>query len=234
MSGKSISKYLPGLLYFFYIFFLASVICTWNAITSMSIGLIFITGLVRKKLDGEKLFNKRDIPSFSIGCALLFLLQFTSLLYTENLKEGFENIQLKSALIFVPMALHFSDFLGNSSFKKLMKYFIAILFFASIYCLVFSLSDYLKNHDRSVFFYHKLVTPIVQHAIQFSILVFIALVHLLEEARKGIYHFNTAIHAAVTLFFVGLLLLLSSKLIIAIFFLYLIYYFCYQCEEGTQ
>ena len=211
-------------MYFLYILFLASVICSWNFVSSVVIGLIFITGITKNKLEKGVFFEKKMINFFSIGCLLMYILQITSLLYTENLNEGFKHIQLKSGLVLVPMAVYLGNFLNYAIFRKLMRTFIVVLFITTVYCLIMASVAYWKTHDSSVFFYHQLLLPIEQHAIQFSILVFVALVHLLEEARNRRYYINLVIHFAASVYVLTFLLILSSKLIIVCFFIYLVYY----------
>src|SRR5205085_12446576 len=66
---------------------------------------------------------------------------------------------------------------------------------------------------------------IAQHAIQFSILVAIALFFLFENLQKGQFILSKYIHVLLTCFFTMFLFLLSSKLIITFYILYLVYFF---------
>jgi hypothetical protein len=93
---------------------------------------------------------------------------------------------------------------------------------------------YLQTHNSAVFFYHKLLLPIEQHAIQFSILVFVALVHLLEEARQGRFYVNPLVHFGASGFFLIILLILSSKLIIVFFLIYLVYYVVLSVKKSRR
>src|SRR5213075_3222124 len=63
------------------------------------------------------------------------------------------------------------------------------------------------------------------HAIQFSILVLIALLFLFESLNKNQILFSRYIHILLIIFFTAFLVLLSSKLIIAFYLVYVLYFF---------
>jgi hypothetical protein len=214
--------------------FLSSIICSWNFISSVVIGLILILGIVKNKAEKGALLEKQFINLFIIGCIFLYILQITALFYTKNVYEGLRHVQLKTAIAIVPLALSQGNFLDNSVRRKVMRAFLAVLFIVTIYCLVVALATYLSTYESTVFFYHQLVSPFEQHAIQFSILVFIALVHLFEEARKGAYYVNPNLHLGGSLYFIVFLIMLSSKLIIVFFVIYLIYYIIRNLKKANR
>src|SRR5262249_20827449 len=95
---------------------------------------------------------------------------------------------------------------------------------ASCYCLVIAFIHYRNTHDSGYFFYHLLVRPLSQHAVFFSILVFVALIYLLEDQWNANPSLKKAIVLPLALFLSGFLFLLSSKLVIAFYLLYMIAY----------
>src|SRR5204862_1233013 len=80
--------------------------------------------------------------------------------------------------------------------------------------------SYFITHDFSAFLYHSLVSIYSGHAIQFSILVFIALLHLIEMLKRKEFIFRKPFHLFLILFLTIFLFLLSSKLVITFFFVY--------------
>jgi O-antigen ligase len=208
-----------------YLIFFVSVVFSFRAISSISLGLVVLTGLVvnRKNLPVKKSFSL-----FIISCLLLFLLQCFSLLYTTNISEGMKLAQRSSALIFIPAAVLASQkFFTSQLSKKLMLYFAIILAIAGLYCLAVASFKYFSGESVLVFFYHPLVEPLSQHAIQLSILVFVALLSLLENFKKN--EESSINSTRLLIIFLSLfLVLLSSKLIISFYIIYLFHYFFYR------
>src|SRR5215204_2948443 len=234
MPVKVTFRYLPLLLHVLYILFLASIICSWNFISSVTIGLIFILGIIKNKVEKGALLENQFLNIFLIGCIFLYILQLVALLYTKDFYEGLRHVQLKTSIAILPMALYQGNFLDNSVRQKVMRAFVAVLFFVTVYCLLVALVTYLKTNESAVFFYHRLVSSLEQHAIQFLILVFIALVHLLEEARRGAYYVSPNLHLGASLYFTVFLIILSSKLIIAFFGIYLVYYIIRNLKKANR
>lgn len=208
-----------------YILFFTSFICSFRAITSISIACILLCSIIENK-PGPRIFFSGLIknPVF-ITCCLFFLLQVISLLYTQNTQAGWDNIRLKSGLLFIPLAFYGIDQLTPGTGRKLFAAYCLVLAGASFYCLFLAGWDYNQTHNPSLFFYHALVRPVSQHAVYFSIFVFIALLFLLENARKRRFLFTPIFTTALAAYFSVFLFLLSSKLVIAFYVAYLLYYF---------
>lgn len=218
MQDRSI-KYLDSFLFGTYLIFLFSIIFSLRAVSSIAIGLILIAALLRNKHLKQKFFNKEVFSLFVTGCLLLFLLQSLSLLYTTDIAEGLKLLQRSSALVFIPFAVSCSNsFLITEKRRKLLWYFSIFVSAASLYCLGMAFINYQAGAPASTFFYHDLVKPILQHAIQFSILVFIALVFLIESHKTNLSKYIIVLLSAV-------LILLSSKLVICFYVCYLVWFF---------
>jgi O-antigen ligase len=225
LSMNSLSpKYINQFFFWAYLLFFLSIIFSFRAISSISIGLILLFGIARHKSSGNKFFTRQLFSSFLMGCVLIFIIQCLSMIETNNVQEGFRLLERRSALVFIPLAASFSkDFFNPENRRKLLWYFSLFLCVASSYCLCVALYKYIAGAPAGVFFYHDLVKPLSQHAIQYSILVFIALLFLIEQLSKE-KAVNTRIKPAIC-FLSFFLLLLSSKLIICFYFFYLLYFF---------
>src|SRR6185295_19409655 len=156
-------------------------------------------------------------------CGLLFLLQFVSLLYTSDMEQGWKNIRLKSALVVIPLSLCCCDYLNETTRRKLLKWYCLVLFCACLYAVFHALSRYSVTHNYSVLLYHPLVSIYSGHAVQFSIFVFISLLHLFEALTKKTIVFSKYVDRFLIAFFLVFLFLLSSKLVIAFFLVYFLY-----------
>jgi hypothetical protein len=94
------------------------------------------------------------------------------------MQQGWNNIRIKTGLMITPLAVLVSFYLNADTRKKLFSHYCLILIAATLYCLYISFFHFRETHDRSLFVYHALVSPINQHAIYFSLLVAIALIFL--------------------------------------------------------
>ena len=208
-------KYLQRVLFFSYLLFFVCLVFSFRGFSSISIGIIILVSLVKNKVETGRLFHPNVYNGLFISCSVFYLFQVILLLTSHNQSEAIRQIQLKSGLLFVPLALCCSNYITYTVLQKLMKYYVLIIAAALFYCLIIAAYNYFTIENNShLFFYHELVKPIQQHAVQVSILVFIGVIHLLETAKKGLYLKNKLIHFTLLLFFTIMLLLLSCKLVI--------------------
>jgi O-antigen ligase len=154
------------------------------------------------------------------------LLHIVALPYTHNLPEAWSDLRQKSGLIFVPLAICCTDYINADTRRKLLSGLCIILSAASLYCLWIAFLHYWKTAETLQFFYHALVNPLRQHAVYFSLLVFIALAFLVESKLKNSLTFK--------LFLSAVLFLLSSKLVITFYLLYLFYLFILLIKKRTK
>jgi len=226
MKKGNTSEKLDYFLFGIYLFFFISIVFSLRAISSISIGLILLTGLIGKRYYDLQFSHKKNFLFFLCGCGLLFILQCCALLYTQNTSEGWKLLQRSSGLIFIPFAVFASHkFLTHQMFQKLFLSFAVILMAASLYCLIISGIHFFSGASITVFFYHDLVKPLSQHAIQFSILVFIALTFLIGKYRERKLVRPRFLLTPMIIFLSFFLLLLSSKLIITVYILFLLTFF---------
>ena len=223
MPEHNNTRIINGLLFLLYLAFFVSLVFAFRAITSISIGLILIAGLVKNRIEQKGFFNQNLANPLVIFCGLLLILQLISLLYTNDLDQGWKNIRLKSALVIIPISLCCCDFVNETTRKRLLKWYCLILFFACSYAIFHALKRYSVTHDSSVLLYHPLVSIYSGHAVQFSILVFLSLLHLFDTLGRKQIVFNKYFDFFLIAFFLVFLFLLSSKLVIAFFLVYFLY-----------
>lgn len=203
---------------------ITSFIFSFRAITSISIGAIFLGGMLENWPNRKYCAPKILTQPFLICCALFYLLQFVALLYTADTHEGWNSIRLKSALLLIPLAMYSVYNMPAAIRQRLINWYCIILTIASLYCLILSIRHYTEVQSRYVLYYHELVSPLRQHAVYFSIYVFIALAYLLTTLKRKELIFNKGVHIALIIFLSFFLLLLSSKMVIAYYAIFLIWY----------
>src|SRR4051812_27674239 len=185
MQWKLSIRILNNILLLLYVALFLSIACAFRGITSISIGLIVLFGILSYKKQTGRFIDKKLFSPFVLGCFTLFILDTLSLLYTNNLHEDLNHLSLSSALVFVPLALSYSKPSINRGFYiKSMKYFSVFLIISSVYCLCIAFFRIMDGQPISVLFYHSLVKPFDQHAVQYSILIFFDLLFLFEYSRK--------------------------------------------------
>jgi len=218
------NTFLNLLLFLLYVIFVSSVILSFRAITSISLGCIGVGGLIKNKVENGIFFNRKLSNPFFVSCCLLFALEMISVVYSQNKEQAWRNVSGNSQLVVVPFCLLSCDYIVEITRKKIMKWYCVVLFAACLFALIRASNIYVTKHDASVLFYHQLVEPYSGHAIQFSILVFVALAFLLENEKNRQYLISNIFQKFLIVFFSMMLLLLSSKLVIVFYLGYLLYF----------
>lgn len=213
------------IIYALYLVFLASLVLSFRAVSSLSIVAIFLVEIIINKSAFSCLFQKNSKNLFLAGCFFFFLLQGMALFYTHNTQEGWSNIRIKTGLLITPLAICVSSFNTSITKKKLLFHYCLVLAAASFYCLCISIIHYFKFQDTAHFFYHSLVMPLNQHAVYFSLLVIVGLVFLLENITEAVPSYSRSFQIFLIAYLSGFLLLLSSKLVIFFFIVYLAFWF---------
>lgn len=206
-----------------YLLFFTGLIFHFRAISSISTGLILLAGLVYNKQQAGRFIIKRKPGLFLIACLLFFIYASVKFLVTDDLHTTLQQIELKSALVIVPAALGASYFLSGERLQQLLKYYSLLLAVACLYCLAAAAARYADTGNSSVLVYHQLAGNLNQHAVYFSLLISFALVYLAEELRTNKPFTGKYLLVTLIGLFAVTLLLLSSKLVIAITCVYLLY-----------
>ncbi|OQP47173.1 hypothetical protein A4H97_06605 [Niastella yeongjuensis] len=224
-----------NLLYFFFLGFLLTAVAAFRAYSSIAIGLIVVTSFIYNKTTTGAWFNKSLCNLYMFFCSLFFLLQIIPIAYTDNIAQSWRHIEVKSALLFIPLCFFSCRYLNKDRFHALMKPYVFMLVIILTWCLGISFIKY-HYHQAPVyiFFYHELLLDLGHHAIQFSILVYAGLIFLLQEITLGRYVVNKAIHFSLLAFLIGALFLLSSKLVICFMLCSLVYYAIIEGRKNVK
>ena len=226
MDTEPIKKIILGLIiHLLYLIIFVSLIFSFRVVSSISIGVLLLAGIITNQSAIPSLLKKNSRNLFLAGCTLLFLLQVIAILYTNNMQTGWINVRIKTGLLITPLAICFISYISTDTQKKLLSQYCLILLTATFYCFCISFLNYRQTNDSSLFFYHALVSPLGQHAVYFSLLIAIGLIFLLESINKKEFIFTRLFHFFLIIYFSIFVFLLSSKLVIAFYLFYLVYYF---------
>jgi O-antigen ligase len=216
--------YLLSRLYeFVTIVFFISIIFSFRILASITIIVLLGFALLYYPVSRGWWWNRNFVNFFNAGCFLYFIVQGFALLYTHNTNAGLFIQQINLGLLAIPVAVFYSPMVNRENYGMLMKWYTAILFIASVIALVHALQLYGHSGNTNYFFYHRLVSIYSGHAIQYSILVFIGILFLIEEnvQSENIRYRKWVLFLLI--YFSVFLFLLTSKMVIAFFLIYILY-----------
>ena len=217
-----------------YAIFFAGFIFSFRAVSSISIMALMAAGLIQNKGSFKKVFSKKELTLYLGACTLFYILSIVSFFFHNDTKAWWIDFQLKSGLLFISLAVILTGPFYGTIWRKLINSYCVILFIASIYCLTRNLFLYSDTGDGTVFFYHKLVGPLRQHAVYYSIYVIVAFVLLLDRWQQKQFLFHRLVHIGALVFFSAFLILLSSKTVLVFYIAYLVYYFIARLKKDKR
>ena len=171
-----------------------------------------------------KFFKKAFSNPYFIFCLLLYVIKIAGIFYTDHFAESWKQITGKGIWLAIPFFFCANPSLPQNIFRKLMAYFSISLLVVSLICIAYAIYGYNQQHDPSVFFYHQLVKPFKHHAVLFSFYLFFCIAYWIELGIKP--KDNKTIRTlvpALIIYFYLFIFLLSSKLVIIIALVYLVY-----------
>jgi O-antigen ligase len=216
-------KVLDRIYFWLIMVFFISLICDIRIFVSISTILLALNAVAYHRVDQGKWWNKSFLIWFTFGCFFYFIIQTLTLTFAINVSYGLLNWQTNLGLIALPVAAFYSSVINHKSLGRMMRLYILILLSATIIALIHAGTLYLHDHNASVFFYHPLVHMYSNQAIQFSILVFVGILFLMEEYSGGVNIKSRTWNVTLLIYFSIFLFLLTSKLILIFYFLYIVY-----------
>ncbi|GGB06333.1 hypothetical protein GCM10011511_32180 [Puia dinghuensis] len=122
------------------------------------------------------------------------------------------------AISFVFCAGTFAD---NKSYRRLITIYSLLLLASSLYCLFIAWRHYQTSKDPYDLFYHALTAPISYNAVFFSVYVLFGIVFLLSRYGEPAIDFlpkwgRKVLRYALFVFFLGMMVMLSSRLMMVI------------------
>ncbi|RZL42235.1 MAG: hypothetical protein EOP00_23725, partial [Pedobacter sp.] len=181
------------------------------AVNGIAVGLFAFVTLITFKKQNFK------IETNLIILILLYILMATSILWSSDVEATSRAISKLLPLLILPLCFMVMQRFSAVQKQKLIDYYgIGILGFTFFY-LVRALIKFLATKDSSVFFYHELVTEDV-NAIHVSVYVTLAFFCFFRKPSKNIFDKIAMCILA------GFVFLLSSKNIILVFVLLVLFY----------
>ena len=199
-------------IFFLPLFQIVSIIC-W--------GILILTVVIQK--DYKNIFQKiRSFPLLLLFI-LLYLFYLTGMLWTEDRKEGWEDLVIKLPLLIFPILFSTVKF-SSDSFRKAGIALVAGCVLAIAIGLVHSYSLYLDSNDVQKFFYISF--SVFLHPTYFTMYLNLALLFISYDTlndNKSSFHSGKV---RITLFFlliIGVILLTARLAMLITFFTLIVF-----------
>ena len=199
---------------------LMSMVFTLRFITTVSIGFLLLLQFVQIKKGYTPKYHQKNNWLILSGAILLFIATIATVIISDD-RNGWSTVRIQSGLLFIPLVLILTK-IDYSQRLKLMQAFCIMLAAASLVCIVYATYQFRFTGNTQVFYYHTLATPINQHAVYFSILLFIGTVFLVESAIRHQTVLSRHADLPVTVLLCLMIFLLSSKLVIIVCGIYIV------------
>ncbi len=143
----------------------------------------------------------------AIAFVLLYLLHLLSIFYTENYSEGWNDLRLKISFLLLPFFMMTVQFIYNEQRMFILKLFAVLMVLMALTDLTNAFLEYFVNGNQETFYYihlpYVLASKVHYVAWYYSFAIFISIYHLISS------------HSNRTLWFLGLLILLFSLILLS-------------------
>lgn len=198
--------------------FLAGAIFAWRAVSSISTGMMILSGLAATNARERKNTWPAELSILGVASLFFFLAECSAAFLHPPPDQHLDALRTRAALIFIPLACYCSFPLIQAAKLQFTRIYSILLCSALVYCFLFHLTH---EANLTSYLYHELVSPIGQHAVLFSGYLFFALLLLLEDLLQQRNLFPPVVSTGIILFLLSCLILLSSKLIILLCLIWL-------------
>jgi O-antigen ligase len=202
-------------------------------LNSISIALLPLAILIhprRKQLMGAAFRH----PVF-ISFLVFFLFQLSGWFYTSDVKQHMREMEIRTGMLVYPFFFCAISNLDDRIHCRLMWLFSLSLSIVCAVCLFYASWQYSRQSDASVFFYHDLVSLFHHHAVFFSFFLFYCIIYWLETGlKKGVNPRQKKWIAVMVLFFMAMMVLLSSKLVLILILLYGVFFMGRHFYKGRK
>jgi len=209
---------------------IATTLFSWFNVNSYLIILLVVCRLVD---GGPRTAIKTAFSNkYFLAYFFIFLLEFIGLFYTHHLFTGWKHVESKATLVAIPFILCAGPFADQAGYRRLRWAYCWLLAGVCMYCLVMACEEFHWQHDTSVFFYHSLTSAVSVNAVFFSAYVIIAILFLLYSPNGPVA--ARWLRIGLILFFTGVMILLSSRLLLVLLIVIYLYWLSGQFHRGRK
>jgi O-antigen ligase len=221
------TRWQQALLFFSFIAVLFTTLFSWFNINSLCIILLLLSRLLYKPLSALKTaFRNPIFLAYFVFCVV----EAAGYLHTHNFADQGKTVSKEATLVAIAFVFCAGNIPDARAFRRLLGWYYVLLLAASVYCLVVAWRNYAVTNDASVFFYHSLTRPISQNAVFFCLYVVFGSIFLLAPYGQPFADYlpiraRRILRVLLVVFFLGMIVLLNSKLLLVIALLILIHAF---------
>ena len=202
-----------------FLFFSISVVITLPfSVPLNGLSMILLSAVWIVEGDWKNKYKKLLANKIAILFIAFYLLHVIGLTYSENLDQGFSELEKRVAFVIFPVVLSTTKYLDNRAVRKILGFFTATCFIAAVICLTNALYFHFVQNDSSYLFYHKLGSAVnFDHAVYFSFYIGVSIfivITFLKHKWEVLSATRRSSYVLLTIFFIVFLVLLSSKMII--------------------
>lgn len=191
---------------------LAFMLPVYKKLVPLTIALLLISLLwinIRKKT-----FRQTRLSIVQIALIALYVFFIAGLVFTENMKSGLFDLEVKLSFLFMPIAFMLAvPFIKPGSRDYILKVFVAGCLTSCLFCLSQSAYNYIsESRNIGEFFYTKL-SPYF-HPSYFALYLNLAVLIIIQQSVKTwkqLTFLNKIIRFFAISFFILMVLLLNSK-----------------------
>jgi O-antigen ligase len=154
--------------------------------------------------------NRQKFETYYLWPLLLFGFMLFSVAWTADISLTLKGLIRLSPLLLIPLAINLGYDLSKKDYHNIFNGFSLVYAFLALAFIAIAFVKYLNTKDMQYLFYHKLVEPAKLNAIYASSFAYVAYMWiLLKKHNKIVYQISALILFA-------FIVLLSSKILIAL------------------
>lgn len=169
-------------------------------------------------------FKKKSLKSISkenFIFAGFFLLFPIALLYSSDVDYGLKVVERNVVWFLIPLLVPFSLQMSKKQLYRAFLAFAIAVHAAALLLIVVACWNFIKTNDSLVFYYDELIAVLNFHPVYFSVYLLFSLLILFEGTLKKYIKLPLYARGLIVAFDVVVLVLLSSKIVLASFLLVL-------------
>jgi O-antigen ligase len=162
-------------------------------------------------------FSNRLFLAFFV----FFLIDASGYLHTHDMVMQGKVVSKETTLVALAFVFCAGEFADERTYRRLITAYSLTLLAASLYCLVIAWLHYRMSKDPFDLFYHALTAPISFNAVFFSVYMLCGIFFLLSSYGEPAFGFlpkrgRKVLRYALLIFFLGMMIMLSSRLMLVI------------------
>ena len=185
-------------------------------LTSLATILLLIALIIDSKVEYLKL-NLKKASLLLGGLVLLYLMTGFSLLYTENLNQGFFEMEKGITLIVFPVFFSLIHRITKEELHMILWSFVFSNLSLGLICIVYASYKYFF-YQINIYFYHDLVGIFNSHATYYSVYLIFSILILIFLYREGAIRWKPKFTIwVIGVFFTVLIYLLGARSTVILF-----------------